>query len=166
MCRGALRRSPEGAAPRGLCEKKASHNEATGSSHGALGVRPRISESKIISRSLILISVQPSPADIWPTEVIIDLVKKRQEATGHPQAAFVISRREAGTKLRDHIQEVLSRFELSVWDGTRDRVSYAEAMGKGSFSPSGGTSEVRSASEGDISSEQHFIGLQGNLAFG
>ncbi len=96
------------------------------------GARLNEIHSEIVETSdLVLIPVQPSPADIWPTEVIINLVKKRQEATGHPQAAFVIFRRKAGTKLGDHIQKVLGRFELPVWDGTCDRVSYAEAMGKG-----------------------------------
>jgi chromosome partitioning protein len=43
----------------------------------------------------------------------------------------VISRRKAGTKLGENVRGVLSRFELPVWEGTCDRVAYAEAMGKG-----------------------------------
>lgn len=80
---------------------------------------------------LVLIPVQPSPTDIWPTEQIVELIKGRQEVTGGPQAAFVVSRRKAGTKLGENVRDVLSRFELPVWDGTCDRVVYAEAMGRG-----------------------------------
>jgi chromosome partitioning protein len=85
----------------------------------------------IKTADLILIPVQPSPADIWPTEQLVELIRRRQEVTGGPEAAFVISRRKAGTKLGESVQDVLSRFELPVWDGTADRVAYAEAMGKG-----------------------------------
>jgi len=85
----------------------------------------------IKASDLILIPVQPSPADIWPTEQLVELVRHRQEVTGGPEAAFVISRRKAGTKLGASVQDVLARFELPVWEGTADRVAYAEAMGKG-----------------------------------
>jgi chromosome partitioning protein len=85
----------------------------------------------IKTSDLVLIPVQPSPTDIWATEQIVELIKGRQEVTGEPDAAFVISRRKAGTKLGESVQEVLSRFDLPVWDGTCDRVVYAEAMGKG-----------------------------------
>lgn len=79
----------------------------------------------------VLIPVQPSPADIWPTETIVDLIRRRQKATGGPQAAFVVSRRKAGTRLSKGVQAILERFELPVWEGTCDRVAYAEAMGRG-----------------------------------
>lgn len=85
----------------------------------------------IKASDLVLVPVQPSPTDIWATEAIVDLIKGRQEVSGGPDAAFVISRRKAGTKLGDSVRDVLSRFELPVWDGTCDRVVYAQAMGKG-----------------------------------
>ena len=85
----------------------------------------------IKASDLALIPVQPSPTDIWPTEQIVDLIKGRQEVTWSPAAAFVISRRKVGSTLGDSVQDVLSRFDLPVWDGTCDRVAYAEAMGKG-----------------------------------
>lgn len=85
----------------------------------------------IKTSDLALIPVQPSPADIWPTEQIVDLIKTRQEITGSPKGAFVISRRKVGSKLGDGVQDVLSRFDLPVWTGTCDRVAYAQAMGKG-----------------------------------
>ena len=87
--------------------------------------------SIIKASDLALVPVQPAPTDIWPTEQIVELIKRRQEVTRSPSAAFVISRRKAGTKLGETVQEVLSRFEIPVWNGTCDRVAYAEAMGKG-----------------------------------
>lgn len=91
----------------------------------------KIHAAIIKTSDLVLIPVQPSPTDIWPTEQIVDLIKGRQEVTGGPEAAFVISRRKAGTKLGKNVQDVLGRFELPVWEGTCDRVAYAEAMGRG-----------------------------------
>lgn len=91
----------------------------------------KIHTAIIKTSDLALIPVQPSPADIWPTEQIVDLIKARQEITGSPKGAFVISRRKVGSKLGDSVQGVLSRFELPVWAGTCDRVAYAQAMGKG-----------------------------------
>ena len=91
----------------------------------------KIHAAIIKTSDLVLIPVQPSPTDIWPTEQIVELIKGRQEVTGSPDAAFVISRRKAGTKLGENVRGVLSRFELPVWEGTCDRVAYAEAMGKG-----------------------------------
>lgn len=85
----------------------------------------------IKASSLVLIPVQPSPADIWPTEKIVELIKARQQVIGHPEAAFVISRRKPGTLLGKGVQDVLQRFELPVWDGTCDRVAYPQAMGEG-----------------------------------
>lgn len=91
----------------------------------------KIHAAIIKTSDLALVPVQPSPADIWPTEQLVGLITRRQEVTGEPDAAFVISRRKVGSKLGDTVQEVLSRFKMPVWGGTADRVSYPEAMGKG-----------------------------------
>lgn len=86
----------------------------------------------IIKQSdLVLIPVQPSPGDIWPTETIVELIRTRQQVTGSPQAAFVINRRKHGTRLGKATEEALKQFELPVWEGTVDRVAYAEALGNG-----------------------------------
>lgn len=86
----------------------------------------------IIKQSdLVLIPIQPSPGDIWPTETIVELIKTRQQVAGSPQAAFVINRRKHGTRLGEATKEALRQFELPVWEGTVDRVAYAEALGNG-----------------------------------
>ncbi|MFB6247097.1 MAG: ParA family partition ATPase [Salinibacter sp.] len=85
----------------------------------------------IKAANLILIPTQPAPADIWPLKTIVELVDARQELTGSPKAAFVISRRKARTRLSKVVEETLAPFEIPVWEGTRDRVAYAEAIGNG-----------------------------------
>lgn len=91
----------------------------------------KIHAAIIKTSDLALVPVQPSPTDIWPTEQLVELIQRRREVTGSPEAAFVISRRKVGSRLGDSVQNVLSRFDLPVWGGTADRVAYAEAMGKG-----------------------------------
>lgn len=113
----------------------------------------------IKTSDLVLIPVQPSPADIWPTEQIVDLIKQRQEVTGEPAAAFVISRRKVGSRLGEGVQEVLERFELPVWEGTCDRVAYPQAMGQGrsvvEMNDEKAAAEVESITENVINTLNH-----------
>jgi chromosome partitioning protein len=85
----------------------------------------------IKTSDLVLIPIQPSPGDIWPAETIVELVKTRQQVADSPEAVFVLNRRKQGTRLSKATKETLQQFELSVWEGTVDRVAYAEALGKG-----------------------------------
>jgi chromosome partitioning protein len=85
----------------------------------------------IKASDLVLIPIQPSPGDIWPTETIVELVRTRQEVAGSPEAAFVVNRRKQGTRLGQSTEETLKQFELPIWEGTVDRVAYAEALGQG-----------------------------------
>jgi chromosome partitioning protein len=85
----------------------------------------------IKASDLVLIPVQPSPGDIWPAEMIVELVKTRQQVADSPKAAFVLNRRKQGTRLSTATEETLQQFGLPVWQGTVDRVAYAEALGKG-----------------------------------
>lgn len=113
----------------------------------------------IKTSDLALIPVQPSPADIWPTEQIVDLIKQRKEITGSPEAAFVISRRKVGSKLGETVTDVLRRFDLPVWKGTCDRVAYAQAMGQGAsvveMSDDKAASEVESITNNVIQTLNH-----------
>jgi len=86
----------------------------------------------IKASDLVLIPLQPSPGDIWPTDSIVDMVKTSQQITdGQPKAAFVISRKKPRTRLASAVSDALARYELPVWEGTCDRVVYAEALGRG-----------------------------------
>jgi chromosome partitioning protein len=101
----------------------------------------------IKASDLVLIPVQPSPADIWPTAEIVDLIQARRNVTGSPQAAFVVSRRKVGSRLGQAVTDVLARFDLPVWEGTCDRVAYASAMGQGQSVVEMGDDKARSEIE-------------------
>lgn len=90
----------------------------------------RLHVAIVETSDLALIPVQPSPADIWPSEDIARIIRKRQDTTGRPEAAFVISRRRAGTQI-GRVESVLEGYDLPVWAGTCDRAAYVEAMGEG-----------------------------------
>lgn len=113
----------------------------------------------IKASDLVLIPVQPSPADIWPAEQIVDLIKQRQNVTGKPDAAFVVSRRKVGSRLGKGVKDVLRRFELPVWEGTCDRVAYPQAMGQGrsvvEMSDEKAAGEIESITENAIHTLNH-----------
>lgn len=92
----------------------------------------KIQVSAIKAADLVLIPVQPSAADIWATQNLTELVLARQEITGKPQAAFLISRQITGTNLASGVQEALELFNVPVLRArTSQRVAYTEAMGEG-----------------------------------
>lgn len=92
----------------------------------------RMNVSAVKASDLVLIPIQPSAVDIWPVKETVEIIKTRQEVTGRPQGAFVISRAITGTNLASSIGDVLDGLELSLLDArTHQRVAYAEAMGKG-----------------------------------
>ena len=71
--------------------------------------------SAIKAADFILIPVQPSPYDIWAAADLVDLVKQRIEVTdGKLQAAFVVSRAIAGTKLGQEVADALEGYGLPV----------------------------------------------------
>ena len=81
---------------------------------------------------VVLMPVQPSPADVWASVGIVEVLQKAQQKhAGKPYGAFVVSRRKPGTRLSSGVERVLQRYGLPVWEGTADRVAYAEAMGQG-----------------------------------
>jgi chromosome partitioning protein len=108
---------------------------------------------------LVMVPMQPAPADIWPLETIVDIIKTRQTVAGSPDAAFVVSRRKAGTRLSKVMEETLAPFELPVWERTVDRVAYAESLGQGTSAIESGdekaASEIRQITDNVIESLRH-----------
>lgn len=90
--------------------------------------------SSIKAADLILIPVQPSGADIWAADELVDMIKARQELTnGRPKAAFVISRQKKNTILAGAVQDALASKGISVLPSrTSDLVAYPTALSKGS----------------------------------
>ena len=72
---------------------------------GATGSIIRVSD-------LVLIPIQPSPADIWATENIVELIEDRQEVVGEPAAGFVLNCVVAGTSVAGGVKERLDEFGI------------------------------------------------------
>lgn len=89
--------------------------------------------SAVKASGLVLIPVQPSAADLWATEGLIELIQTRQQVTGgKPQAAFVVSRQIVGTTLAGEIGDVLEEYGVPMLEGrTSQRVAYTEALNLG-----------------------------------
>jgi chromosome partitioning protein len=97
---------------------------------------------------IVLIPVQPSPYDIWACEDLVEIIKARQEVTGKPKAAFVISRVIKNTQLSKEIREALEGYELPVFDNfTTQRVIYAKSAATGGTVLSSDASDVNAANE-------------------
>jgi chromosome partitioning protein len=91
----------------------------------------RMSASAVKASDLVLIPIRPSALSMWTAGELVDLIKSRQEVTGGPHAAFVLSQAIVGTNLAGEAEDALSRLELPVWSGTNQRVAYAKAVGQG-----------------------------------
>lgn len=97
---------------------------------------------------IVLIPVQPSPYDIWACEDLVEIIKARQEVTGKPKAAFVISRVIKNTQLSKEIREALEGYELPVFDNfTTQRVIYAKSAATGGTVLSSDANDVNAANE-------------------
>lgn len=77
---------------------------------------------------LVLIPVQPSPADIWATENIVELIKDRQEVVGEPAAGFVLNCVVAGTNVAEDVIDLLDEFDLPIMGRFHRRVAFVEAL--------------------------------------
>ena len=81
------------------------------------------------SCDVVLIPVQPTPADVWGAADLVNVIKPLQERTGRPLAAFVVSRQIPGTNLAAGVSDILEAYGLPVFEArTSQRVAYAEAM--------------------------------------
>lgn len=111
---------------------------------------------------LVLIPIQPSPADIWSTENIVQLIKDRQEVVGEPSAGFVLNCVVAGTNVAEDVTIVLEELGLPVICRLHRRVAFVEALVTGetplTYRPSGkAAQEVRALYEASLDAlEKHY----------
>lgn len=74
-----------------------------------------LAASAIKAADFIIIPVQPSPYDIWAASDLVDLIKGRISVTdGKLQAAFLVSRAIAGTRLGNEVGDALEGYGLPV----------------------------------------------------
>lgn len=96
------------------------------------GKMERMSASVIKACDLILIPIQPAGVDLWAVGELVDLILSRQEATGTPEAALMVSRAIVGTNLAESVQDALSELELPLLEArTYQRIAYAKAISQG-----------------------------------
>jgi chromosome partitioning protein len=81
---------------------------------------------------LVLMPVRPSGADLWATSDLAELVTTRQDATGTPDAAFVVTQADARTNVAKEIGGALEKLGVPALDARCGfRVDYTKALGKG-----------------------------------
>ena len=93
-----------------------------------------LSGAAVRAADVVLIPVQPSPADIWGAADLVGTIEATRMATGgRPAAAFVVSRQTVGTRLATEIEGALADYGLPVLAArTSQRVAYPEALMTGS----------------------------------
>lgn len=75
----------------------------------------------------VLIPVQPSAADIWSAETVVEVCEARETP-----AAFVLSRAVVGTREAGAAADALASFDIPLLEArTCQRIAYARAMGRG-----------------------------------
>lgn len=88
-----------------------------------------IPRSNILAADIVVIPVQPSPADIWATNEVLKLL---EEASGFKEniiSAFLVSRRIVGTALGRSVRESLQgRGPILLESTIGQRVVYAESF--------------------------------------
>lgn len=81
---------------------------------------------------LVLMPVRPSGADLWATSDLAELVQTRQDATGTPDAVFVVTQADARTNVAKEIGGALEKLGVPALDARCGfRVAYTKALGKG-----------------------------------
>jgi chromosome partitioning protein len=86
-----------------------------------------LTAAAVRSSDFVLIPVQPSAADIWSAETVVDVCQSH----GTP-AAFVVSRAIVGTKEAGVAADALQSFDIAILEArTCQRIAYARAMRRG-----------------------------------
>ena len=86
-----------------------------------------LTASAVRTSDLVVIPVQPTAADIWSAETVVDVC----EAHAVP-AVIVLSRAVVGTREAGEADEALKSFGLPVLEGrTSQRIAYSRALGQG-----------------------------------
>jgi chromosome partitioning protein len=96
---------------------------------------PRVNElarSAIAASDVVLISVQPSPFDVWAAQDIIDIVNECSVLKPDLKTRFVINRLFLNTTLGAEVKEALASFDIPILEAAvRNRTEYAKAAKNG-----------------------------------
>ena len=96
---------------------------------------PRIhnlAKSIILAADLVLIPVQPSPADVWATADTVDLVAEAQSFKESIKSVIVINRKIGNTVIGRDVRDALATLNTPILQADiSQRVAFAEAFAAG-----------------------------------
>ena len=91
-----------------------------------------LAKSIILSADLVLMPVQPSPADVWATSETVDLVDEARVFKESLKSAIVINRKIVNTVIGRDVREALSTLNTPILQSDiSQRVAFAEALNTG-----------------------------------
>lgn len=111
-----------------------------------------LTASAVRISDLVVIPIQPTAADIWSAETVVDVCK-----TYSTPPVIALSRAVVGTKEADEATEALRSFGLPVLNArTSQRIAYSRALGQGKSvldlpSAEKAAAEIRSLSDEALS---------------
>ncbi|KXP09179.1 ParA family partition ATPase, partial [Tsukamurella pseudospumae] len=92
-----------------------------------------IPRSNLLAADVVVVPLQPSPADLWATADVLTLLSEASAFKENLKIVFLVSRRGVGTNLGKSIKTSLAGLPYPVLDTTiANRVGYAEALVDGS----------------------------------
>ncbi|MCS3789967.1 chromosome partitioning protein [Tsukamurella ocularis] len=92
-----------------------------------------IPRSNLLAADVVVVPLQPSPADLWATADVLTLLSEATAFKENLKIVFLVSRRQVGTNLGRSIRGSLAGLPYPVLDGTvANRIGYAEALVDGS----------------------------------
>ena len=91
-----------------------------------------LAKSIILSADLVLMPVQPSPADVWATSETVDLVDEARVFKESLKSSIVINRKIVNTVIGRDVREALSTLNTPILQSDiSQRVAFAEALNTG-----------------------------------
>ena len=91
-----------------------------------------LAKSIILSADLVLMPVQPSPADVWATSETVDLVAEARVFKESLKSAIAINRKIVNTVIGRDVREALSTLNTPILQSDiSQRVAFAEALNTG-----------------------------------
>ena len=91
-----------------------------------------IPRSNMLASDVVVVPLQPSPADLWATADVLTLLSEASTFKENLKIVFLVSRRGVGTNLGKSIKASLAGLPYPVLEATvANRVGYAESLADG-----------------------------------
>ena len=91
-----------------------------------------LAKSIILAADLVLVPVQPSPADVWATSETVDLIGEARVFKESLKSVITINRKIVNTVIGRDVREALSTLNTPILQSDlSQRVAFAEALNAG-----------------------------------